>query len=118
MRSFHFQNIKYSAQKRNLPFALTKEYLWELYESQNGKCALSQVPIKFGRVYFKYETTASLDRIDSSKGYIEGNVQWVHKLVNLMKNSISQEDFIQICYLVAASHKQKLEHQSHQKLSL
>ena len=44
--------------------------------------------------------TASLDRIDSSKGYIEGNVQWVHKRVNLMKGNMSTENFIEWCNLV------------------
>lgn len=41
--------------------------------------------------------TASLDRIDSSKGYIEGNVQWVHKYVNVMKWDFSMEEFLDIC---------------------
>jgi hypothetical protein len=106
MRGFHFDNIKQSAKKRNKEFDLTKKYLWELYVRQNKKCALSGWDIQFGRIYFKYETTASLDRIDSSKGYIVGNVQWVHKLVNLMKNSISQKDFISICQSVSDYSKQ------------
>jgi hypothetical protein len=42
-----------------------------------------------------------LDRIDSSKGYIVGNVQWVHKHVNVMKNIFSQEMFIFICNQVS-----------------
>jgi hypothetical protein len=41
--------------------------------------------------------TASLDRIDSSKGYIIGNVQWAHKMVNRMKNDMPQEEFIEFC---------------------
>lgn len=43
------------------------------------------------------ETTASLDRIVSTKGYVEGNVQWVCKMVNIMKNVYDQEDFINMC---------------------
>jgi hypothetical protein len=42
-------------------------------------------------------TTASLDRIDSSKGYIEGNVQWIHKHINKMKNNFNESYFIEIC---------------------
>jgi len=45
--------------------------------------------------------TASLDRIDSSKGYIEGNVQWVHKMVNMSKQQYTQEEFINMCIAVA-----------------
>ena len=41
--------------------------------------------------------TASLDRIDSSKGYVPGNIQWVHKDVNWMKGSFTQEYFVNIC---------------------
>jgi hypothetical protein len=45
--------------------------------------------------------TASADRIDSSRGYVEGNVQWVHKWINLMKLDHSQHDFISYCAAVA-----------------
>lgn len=44
-------------------------------------------------------TTASLDRIDSKIGYIEGNVQWVHKDINKMKNSHTHATFLQWCRL-------------------
>jgi archaellum component FlaC len=43
----------------------------------------------------------SLDRIDSKLGYIEGNVQWLHKDVNYMKQEYSQEYYIDICKKVA-----------------
>ena len=42
----------------------------------------------------------SLDRIDSNNGYVEGNVQWVHKDVNMMKKDYNQEYFINICKLI------------------
>lgn len=35
---------------------------------------------------------ASLDRIDSSKGYIEGNVQFVSTPINYMKNTMSDSE--------------------------
>jgi hypothetical protein len=41
--------------------------------------------------------TASLDRIDSSRGYTADNIQWVHKHVNLMKRSFNEEYFINTC---------------------
>ena len=47
------------------------------------------------------KNTASLDRIDSSKGYVEGNVQWVHKMINMSKQQYSQEEFIDMCKAVA-----------------
>jgi hypothetical protein len=45
--------------------------------------------------------TASLDRIDSNKGYTKDNVVWVHKNVNAFKNCLSHKDFIKICHLVS-----------------
>lgn len=46
------------------------------------------------------EQTASLDRIDSSKGYIPGNVQWVHKDVNKMKLALSEKRLLELCTLI------------------
>lgn len=84
-----------SAKERKLDLKVTKEYLQKLLESQNFKCALSGVPI--GIHTFKKENSASLDRIDSSKGYVEGNVQWVHKYLNSMKWDLSMEEFLEWC---------------------
>ena len=93
-------NIKRGADLRNIEYSLTTEYLWKLFLEQNKKCKLSGIDICFppsGNVEHRSLMTASLDRIDSSKGYIEGNVQWVHKHINLMKNVFSNEYFIEMC---------------------
>ena len=44
---------------------------------------------------------ASIDRIDSQFGYIKGNVQLVHKMVNMCKQQYEQEDFLRMCEAVA-----------------
>lgn len=44
--------------------------------------------------------TASLDRIDSSKGYTEDNVWWINKHVNIMKNVYELDYFLDICSLI------------------
>ena len=94
-----FNDIKRGAKKRNLKFKIDIEYLWELYEHQNGTCSLSGREIPLGN---KSQCTASLDRIDSGQGYIKGNVQWVYKKINIMKNSMSTEDFVDLCKAVAS----------------
>lgn len=87
-----------SAQKRNLEFSINIKYAWEIFESQNKKCALSGEILLFAKSPKKLiEQTASLDRIDSSKGYVEGNVQWVHKMINRIKSDIDNNDFILWC---------------------
>jgi len=45
--------------------------------------------------------TASFDRIDSSKSYEVGNIQWVHTMVNMAKNKYPQEKFIEMCCAIA-----------------
>ncbi len=94
--------IKRGAARRGIPFDISKEYLWTLFETQEKRCALSGVDLVFGRMYHSHETTASLDRIDSSKGYIEGNVQWVHKDVNKIKRDLNQEYFLAWCHRISA----------------
>ena len=44
---------------------------------------------------------ASLDRIDSSKGYIIGNVQFISTSINYMKNTMSHNDTLLLCNLIA-----------------
>lgn len=107
LSGYHFNRIRYGASNRELEFKITKEYLWELFLTQDKKCALSGLELKFGRVYKKEESTASVDRIDSSKGYIEGNVQWVHTEVNKMKFTKTDIDFVHYCTLVANYNKKE-----------
>jgi hypothetical protein len=79
---------------RSIEFSVSLEEAWELFVNQNERCALSDLPIKFG---LHNHQTASLDRIDSSLGYTLGNVQWVHKHINYMKWKLSEKEFIELC---------------------
>lgn len=81
------------------------KYMWDLYVAQDGRCALTGLPIGFATLRQRLagvgDNTASLDRINSDVGYVAGNLQWVHKDVNLMKNQFPQERFVDMCKLVA-----------------
>lgn len=95
--------IKNSAQDRGLEFDITIEYVWKLFISQNRKCFFTGYELCFSELSTENnKQTASLDRIDSSKGYIEDNVQWVHKDINFMKGAASNDKFIQRCKLIAS----------------
>jgi hypothetical protein len=97
----YFRRVKDRATKSGFEFNITLEYLMSIY---NGKCALSGVNIQFGR-HWKLklsDQSASLDRIDNTKGYIMGNVQWVHKQVNFMKGTMKENEFINFCKLISS----------------
>lgn len=85
--------------RRKLDMTITIEYIWDLYIKQDKKCALTDLPISIANT--NLYNSASLDRIDSSMGYIAGNVQWTHKHINLMKNKLTQAYFIELCKKVA-----------------
>jgi hypothetical protein len=98
--------INKNAKKRNLNIDIDIKYIWELYLNQSRKCAISGLDIIFSnKVTERNITTASLDRIDSSKGYIVGNVQWVHKDINKMKMDIPQDEFISYCKIISENYK-------------
>ena len=86
--------IRCGAVKRKIPFDLDIIFLSKLFNSQNGLCKYSKLPISFK------DNTASLERIDSKLGYYENNVIWVHKNLNIMKREIPFNDFYNICKLV------------------
>jgi hypothetical protein len=105
-----YGNIVKRAKQNNREFDLTIKFINDLLIKQDFKCALSGLPISINthRINYKYqETTASLDRIDSSKGYTKDNVQWVHKYINWIKLDFSQEEFIQLCQAVAKNQRKK-----------
>lgn len=97
----YFNHVKRSAFLRNINFSISIEYLSDIFESQKGLCALTGIPILLGRLLTKELHTASVDRIDNTKGYIEGNVWWVHKDINTLKTDFQLEKFMYLCTLVS-----------------
>jgi len=93
--------------RHKIDYDLTIEKAWDLFLKQNRKCALSGISLYFGNT--PTTNCASLDRIDSSKGYTIDNVQWVHKHINFMKRNYSQDYFIEMCKKVAEYFKDVLE---------
>lgn len=99
LSSSFVSHIKSHAKYRKIDFDLSVEFLWDLFLKQDRRCALTGAQLiitKQGNAYYN-RGTASVDRIDSFKGYIEGNVQWVLKDVNFMKQRFAQQYFIDLC---------------------
>lgn len=96
-----WNHIVDGAKARNLEVSIDMPYVWNVFLKQNRKCALSGIELKFNKQFCIRDGNASLDRIDSSKGYIDGNVQWITKSLNKMKGKMSDFEFVKWCKLVA-----------------
>lgn len=94
-----------------IEFTIRIEDVWSLYLVQDKKCKLSGLPISFANQYERgskrsgLKCTASIDRIDSSKGYTKDNIQLVHKDINIIKNAFEQNYFIELCQKVVMTKK-------------
>ncbi len=100
-----FNKFKTQAELRGISFELTIEEVADIYEMQNGMCAMTGWPIEFPEIGHPQNTDASIDRIDSNEGYSKSNIQIVHKMINMMKQSFSKKDFVRAC--IAVSDKTK-----------
>jgi len=90
-----WRKLQKSAVVRGYDFDITIEEVWGIFVRQNKKCALSAVDlVMFPNNDKYYLQTASLDRIDSTKGYYRNNVQWVHKRVNFLKRNYPEEELL------------------------
>lgn len=102
--SWFSRKIK-SAKERGIEFDITIQYVYSIYIKQKKECSLTGIPLVFS---YKYdECNVSIDRIDSSKGYVKRNIQLVHKDVNYMKYIYTQKRFIELCKMVSEKHKDK-----------
>ena len=102
----YYRAIAHGAARRRLEFNLDHQGIQALLESQGGRCALSGLPISFdwtrgAKGTLARSTTASLGRIRSAEGYIEGNVHWLHKDVCFMKQRYGQGYLINLCTRIA-----------------
>jgi hypothetical protein len=99
----YWNSIKKGAEYRGLKLDITIKDAWNQFCKQGMKCALSGLPITLYKHYSsdRSQQTASLDRIDSSKGYVKGNIQWVHKDINEMKMDKKEDYFIFLCKKIA-----------------
>lgn len=96
----YWNAVRESAYRRGLDFLITIEYA---YSQFTGECRLSGRQIELN-------TTASLDRIDSTQGYVVGNIQWLHKDINRLKSNWTENQFLSMCREVAL-HKETMSDQ-------
>lgn len=83
--------------KQDLGFDIDIGYLMAVFQQQSGRCALSGVEMTYAAGAGRVSTNISIDRIDSSKGYLRGNVQLVCDIVNRMKSDMSETELVSWC---------------------
>lgn len=92
-----FRGFISKCQSRGWVWNVDIEYLKRLWESQDGKCPYTGFQMTLPETTCRSHSSlkqASLDRIDSSKGYIKGNVEFVCLFINLAKNKHSREELM------------------------
>lgn len=102
VRGTYVSGLKHGAKIRNIYYdpSITAQYLYELFLKQDKKCAITGEEIDLTK-------DASVDRIDSAKGYIKDNIWWVKKDINKMKLDFPLPIFIELCEKVIAN-KEKI----------
>ena len=94
------QHILRRKEKHGMEINISIKYAWDLLVKQNFKCALTGVDIQFPNSRKDKLANASIDRIENSKGYIVGNIQWVDMTINMIKGKLNNDEFINICRLI------------------
>jgi hypothetical protein len=77
-----------------------EQYLAQLFDSQDGACAITGLPLQFYGGHDDREQLCSLDRIDSDGHYEPGNLQIVCRFVNRWKNEGADSEFRRLLTLV------------------
>lgn len=99
---FIISQWKGSARTRGREWNLTPEYLQALFDEQQGRCYYTGIPMVVKRRRVEESAVRvnplrmSLDRIDSSKGYVIGNVVLCSAFANYAKTDMPSEEFISL----------------------
>jgi len=93
--------------KRNKFISLNHDTFFKIWEQQYEKfgsiCPYSGIEMTHQRGEGKIGTNASIDRFDSSLGYIPGNVVFCTNLTNSMKLDMDFEEFLVQCQTIASN---------------
>ena len=84
---------------------ISLEDLEEVWKKQNGRCAYTKLQLILvthsnPRKDIPKWKLASVDRIDSSKGYEKDNIQFVSRTLNYAKNDMKHEEMIKFLHFV------------------
>ena len=98
-----------SARERNLAMDIAIELLRSLWEEQQGHCAVSGLAFTdetHKAAFVKTPFAPSLDRIDSSRGYLKGNVRLVCMAANFALNQWGDDILRRLAHGVVETERQ------------
>lgn len=96
-----FRSAKGRASSKGVEFDIDELYLKEVYDKQNGMCFYSGIKMEIAvKGYTDNMNTLSVDRIDSDKGYIKGNIVLCCDFVNTMKMKFTTSEFLKMCKVI------------------
>jgi hypothetical protein len=95
-----FRKFLNNARSRDADCDLTLEFLKMKWETQQGICPYTRIqmilhPISASKT-LRSPNRASLDRIDSNRGYRQDNIEFVCLFINLGKNGFTKQSILDI----------------------
>ena len=104
---FRFLGARDRAIKNNIPFNLTYDYIVKLWNDQHGICALSGLTMTYTLQEGRIPTNVSIDKIDRTKGYIQGNIQLVCMACNQIKSDLTDLEMYNFCKKIVEQYESK-----------
>lgn len=90
--------------RQGVPFSLTLSQVLAILAAQDGRCAISYIPMTWQRsVDQDNDFNMSIDRINALGPYTKLNVQLICKVFNLMRGRRSLARFVVLCHHVASA---------------
>jgi 5-methylcytosine-specific restriction endonuclease McrA len=90
-------NIKRRCKLSGREFCLTRDFVMQAWNEQEGKCGLCGIEMTHEAGKGLVKTVLSLDRKDSSKGYTENNVWLTCDRCNRLKQSLTPRELVELC---------------------
>lgn len=95
-----YRNIKKRARARGMEFNIEPSDI-----VVPDVCPIFRVPFNMNATVDDCDFAPSVDRIDSDKGYIKGNVRVISRLANCMKWTATQDQLIAFAEGILRTHK-------------
>lgn len=109
-------NTKHNINKRSkdLECTITENDIKKLYESTNGKCALTGISMTHiayqnSDKVLKNKWNMSIDRVNSTKGYIPNNIQLVCSIINKMKGDLRDSKILLVCDKIYRTRRKEVD---------